>query len=121
MVRRLASSFDVTPVAISVAASGSTAVAPAVARAVNAIHDQFAATAIAIDDTIERLFAGDAGDSTLRLHSRAPVDDEVDSLPLDDMSVPAVSVAALATVAVSDKKDDYLESLFEALGFDGDQ
>lgn len=117
----LASSFDVTAVAMSNATSGSTAVAPALARAVTA--SDVAVRSALLDDTIERLFSGDeTGGSQLAYDSAPVVDELVESLVLDDRFVAAGSVAVHDTIAVGRDADeeDELDALLEALGFGSD-
>jgi hypothetical protein len=65
----LASSFDVTPVAISVAGTGSTAAAPAIARLA---EGRAAASAAAIGTAMADLFTDEDEPASVRVHQAAP-------------------------------------------------
>ncbi len=117
----LASSFDVTGIAISVAGSGSTAAAPAIELAVATSAAETAASAALVDDVIGELFSSD--DTTadrVRVAQSAPaVAALAESLADDSYFVTGANTAtSLDTLAVGSRKSDDLDDLLAALGFE---
>ncbi len=117
----LASSFDVTGVAISVASSGSTAAAPAIDRAIEMATVETAASVAVVDDVIGELFpADDNTDDRVRVAQSAPVVAELAESLWDDGYFTASSCAAtsLDTLAIAARKSDDLDDLLVALGLE---
>jgi hypothetical protein len=117
----LASSFDVTGVAISAAGSGSTAVAPAIERAIEVAAAETTRSAAAHDDVFGELYSTDTEDTTdsVRVAQSAPaVADLAESLADDGHFFAGSSPPALDTLAVAAQETNDLEELLAALGFE---
>jgi hypothetical protein len=110
----LASSFDVTPVAISVAGSGSTATAPAFARLA---ESRAAAAAIAVETAVADLF-DEVEPESVRVRQSQPAVESLASAIADDAPWRAEGnyTDDPTTLAVADLRATELEAMLEGLG-----